>query len=222
MQPVEHADDREDRAVLGPQAVDPGDDLHQAGTTDAAGDDQHLVRAPGDRPGPRSRWPRARRPASAVDSAPRRARTRPPGGRTGRGRRPSTSSTVERDVREAVEARCRSAGAGAAMRAGLVGRGRADGVERHGLGLRERAGRRPPQRPEVRGTPERAHRGRGRAPARTCPAEQRDVERSRSGRSGSVSSQDTSVSSWIVTCALGQLDRLAGTGKRRRRAGHRP
>ena len=37
MQAVEDADDREDRTVLGPQPVDPGDDVHQAGTTDPAG-----------------------------------------------------------------------------------------------------------------------------------------------------------------------------------------
>ena len=32
MQAIEHADDGEDRAVRGPQALDPGDDIHQAST----------------------------------------------------------------------------------------------------------------------------------------------------------------------------------------------
>jgi len=37
MQPVEHADHREDGAMLGPQTLDPADDVHQAGTADPAG-----------------------------------------------------------------------------------------------------------------------------------------------------------------------------------------
>ena len=37
VQAIEHADDREDRPVLGPEGRDPVDDLHQAVTTDPTG-----------------------------------------------------------------------------------------------------------------------------------------------------------------------------------------
>ena len=63
METIEHADDREDRAVLRAKALDPGDDLHQAGTTDSAGATSTLSGAR--RPPGASMAIAARRPSGA-------------------------------------------------------------------------------------------------------------------------------------------------------------
>ena len=211
MQAVEHADDREDRAVLGPQAVDPGDDLHQAGDA-------------GRQPGATRTLSGARRPPGASigdgrEGAVGRAQAialragrerQPPAGRTGRAPRPRPRRRSARPPGSG-RGRCRSGRSSGGQAVRAVGRGGADGVEGTASASRERAGRRPTQRAEVGGAPEPLAEVAGERPdVRAGRAARR--RGSRSAGPGRVSSHDTSVERVDRDLALGQLDRLAGAG----------
>ena len=198
MEPVEHADDHEQRAVAGLSASMP--------STTSIRRPRRPQRPPGSaprRPCP-ARGARARAVAIATSvpsgpragSARRRPGSRRRGGRTGRGRRPDLG-LGQRDVREASRPASMGRRSGAERR-GPLGGGRAHVVERRARRPRaERPGRRPAQRPEVGGTAEALPRSR--ASARTyVPAEQ-SHRAIATGRSGSESSQSTRSSAWMVT-----------------------
>ena len=174
-------------AKIGPcsgrSAVDPGDD-RPSGRNDrgrrSRRRDEHLVRAPAGRPAPDGDRRERARPARAADSAPRPARSRPPGRMNWPRADGLDLGAVERHLREARRDPCRSAGAGGAMAPGSSAAAARTASSEIASVERKRPGGGPPQRPEVGGTARRAT-PRSRARARTyVPAEQRDVEDRRS------------------------------------------
>ena len=100
-----------------------------------------------------------------------------------------------------------------ADRGRIVGGGRAHGVERDRVGLREGPGGRSPQRAEVRGAARAAPRGRAPAPGCTCRPSS-STSSTAIGRSGSLPSQRRERGLVDRDLPLGELDGLAGAGHR--------
>ena len=231
MEAVEHADDDEERAVVGLERVDALADRivlprSRRRSRGAGGVEQDLVRRelrrrePGDRD----------EPAGLVDEADRRVRRRArPRRRARRSAWPrpiatiaaSGTTTVGRleagvDRQEQRRERRPGPSAAAARTASSVGR----------VVERERPAGRPRQRAEVRRRCRPPRRGRGRATGRTCPPST-STSTIATGSPAVVSSQSTSSSASIVTArgasstvspgpghrvgpAAGDLDRAVG------------
>ena len=195
MQPIEDPDDREDGAVLGPQAIDPGDDVHHAGTAGPAGVTRTLS-------GARRPWGASTATAASTPSGARSRYRSAPGsnpaaGRMNWPRATASSSGASGSHRGSAPAPCRWVAAGGPWRPDRRRRPRA----RCQAGSPRSPGTaRPPSGEAPRGTRRFRAAPRGRARAPGCTSRPNTPHRATAtGRSGSLPSQEVSDNAWIVT-----------------------